>query len=146
MEQELADLYTVLGIGRRATPDEIVAAFDAWNARADAGESIDDALWERIRYAYDVLSSPSRRVLYDSLVDDVAGDALSLDLLISAETLPLLETPQLLYALITLRPRGAADQHRRRHWYTRIHESRTDTGRPNAGWAERYLRPGRHFV
>ena len=80
MEQEFADLYTVLGIGRRATPDEIVAAFDAWNARADAGESIDDALWERIRYAYDVLSSPSRRVLYDSLVDDVAGDALSLDL------------------------------------------------------------------
>ena len=112
MEQEFADLYTVLGIGRRATPDEIVAAFDAWNARADAGESIDDALWERIRYAYDVLSSPSRRALYDSLVDDATGDALSLDLLISVETLPLLETPQLLYALVTLRPQEAAGERR----------------------------------
>lgn len=105
MEQELSNLYTVLGVGRRATPDEITAAFDAWNARADAGEPIDDPLWERVRYAWDVLSSPSRRDLYDSLVDDAAGgDALGLDLLVSAETLPLLDTPQLVYALVTLRP------------------------------------------
>ena len=112
MDQEFADLYTVLGVDRQATPDDIEGAFDAWNARADAGEQISDPLWERVRYAYDVLSSPSRRSVYDSLVSDAAGSALGLDLIASAETLPLLDTPQLYYALVTVSPREAEGERR----------------------------------
>lgn len=112
MDQEFADLYTVLGVGRQATPDEIEAAFDAWNARADVGEPISDPVWERVRYAYDVLSSPSRRAVYDSLVTETADTALGLEMVISAETLPLLDTPQLFYALVTLHPREIEGEQR----------------------------------
>lgn len=112
MDQEFADLYTVLGVGRQATPEEIEAAFDAWNARADTGEPISDELWTRVRYAYDVLSSPARRSVYDSLVTDTAGAAVGLDLVVSGTTLPLLDTPQLFYALITLRPKETEGERR----------------------------------
>ena len=112
MNQEFADLYTVLGIGRRATADEIEAAFANWNSRADAGEPINDQRWERIRYAYDVLSSPSRRDVYDSLVMETSGSSLALDLTMSAEMLPLLATPQIIYALITLKPKESGGERR----------------------------------
>lgn len=65
MNQEPADLYTLLGVGRDADPEAIAAAFAAWNARAAAGEAIDEETWQRVRYAYDVLSSPPRRQVYD---------------------------------------------------------------------------------
>ena len=112
MEPEFTDLYTVLGVSRRATPDEIEVAFTHWNDQADAGEAIDDAQWERLRYAYEVLSSPSRRDVYDSLVGETAGDTPALDLTVSAASLPLLDSPQLIYALLTLKP-GQSDGERR---------------------------------
>ncbi|MBP6016987.1 MAG: VWA domain-containing protein [Candidatus Promineofilum sp.] len=112
MEPEFTDLYTILGVSRGAAADEIEAAFSHWNNRADAGETIGDAQWERLRYAYDVLSSPSRRAVYDSLVGETAGDAPALDMTVSAESLPLLDTAQLIYALLTLKP-GQSDGERR---------------------------------
>ncbi len=112
MNQQLADLYTVLGVGHDAGPEEIEAAFAAWNARIDAAEPIDDKLWERVRYAYEVLSSPPRREIYDSLVVETAGSPLELSLSLSAEGLPLLDTPHILYALLTLRPKEANDERR----------------------------------
>lgn len=113
MNQELADLYTVLGVGRNAAPDEIEAAFAAWNRRADAGEVIDEATWERLRYAHDVLSNPLRREVYDSLVTEAAGSSVTLDVALSVEQLPLADTPHLVYALLTLSPHTAAGEPRR---------------------------------
>ncbi|CUS04462.2 conserved protein of unknown function [Candidatus Promineifilum breve] len=113
MNQEPADLYTLLGVGRDATPSAIAAAFAAWNARAAAGEAIDEDAWQRLRYAYDVLSSPARREVYDSLVSEAVGASLTLDLTLSATRLPLADTPQLLYALLTIRPRREAQEGRR---------------------------------
>jgi len=112
MNQEIADLYSVLGAGRRATPDEIEAAFAAWNRRADAGEAIDTETWERVRYAYDVLSNPLRREVYDSLMTEAAGAAVSLDVALSAERLPLADTSQLVYALLTLSPHATTGERR----------------------------------
>ncbi len=112
MEPEFTDLYAVLGVDRHAAPAEIEAAFTHWNDRADAGETIDDPQWERLRYAYEVLSSPSRRAVYDSLVGETAKDAPALDLTVSASSLPLLDTPQLIYALLTVKP-GQSDRERR---------------------------------
>lgn len=112
MNQEPADLYTLLGVSRGAAPDAIAAAFATWNARAAAGETIDDETWQRVRYAYDVLSSPARREVYDSLVNETAGASLLLDLTLSAERLSISETPQLLYALLTIRPQRASTERR----------------------------------
>lgn len=113
MNQEIADLYTVLGVGRNAAPDEIEAAFAAWNRRADAGEVIDEATWERLRYAHEVLSNPLRREVYDSLVTEAAGSSVTLDVVLSAEHLPLADTPHLVYALLTLSPHATAGERRR---------------------------------
>lgn len=113
MEQDFADLYAVLGVDRHAGADAIEAAFVAWNKRADAGEPFDEPTRERVRYAYDVLITPSRRAVYDSLVAETTRSSVSLDLSLSAETLPLLDTPQIVYALVTLRPQQPAGEHRR---------------------------------
>lgn len=113
MEQELADLYTVLGIGRGAATDEVEAAFAEWNRRAGAGEAISESLWERVRYAYDVLNNPTRRAVYDSLVTETAGSSLTFDLALSAQTVPLLDTPQIVYALLTFRPQETGNEARR---------------------------------
>ena len=57
-------LYATLGVGRHATTDEVEAAFAAWQARADGGEAFADEVWQRVRYAHEVLSNPC--LLYTS--------------------------------------------------------------------------------
>ena len=101
------DLYATLGIGRQATTDEVEAAFAAWQARADGGEPFTDEVWQRVRYAHEVLSNPQRRSLYESLVAETAVTGLDLSLTVSATQLPLRDTPQLVYALVTLGAREA---------------------------------------
>lgn len=112
MDQQPADLYTVLGIDRDAGPDEIEVAFAAWNSRILADGSIDDKAKERARYAHEVLSNPSRREIYDSLLAEAAASSLEFSLTLSAERLPLLGTPQILYALLTLQPRDVDGERR----------------------------------
>ena len=102
------DLYATLGVGRRATTDEVEAAFAAWEARVGGGEVIADEVWQRVRYAHEVLSNPQRRSLYESLVAETAVAGLDLSLTVSATTLPLLDTPQVVYALVTLAARESA--------------------------------------
>ena len=106
------DLYATLGVGRNATTGEVEAAFAGWQARADGGESFTDEAWQRLRYAHEVLSNPQRRSLYDSLVAETAVTGLDLSLTVSAASLPLLDTPQVVYALVTLAARGAAGARR----------------------------------
>jgi Ca-activated chloride channel family protein len=113
MDQELADLYTVLGLGRDAGPDDIEAAYAARLARADAGQPVDEAVRERVRYAYDVLSSPQRRNIYDSLIAETTDAPFRVELTLSRAKLPLLDQPQLIYALIALTPRRSTDEGRR---------------------------------
>lgn len=113
MEQEFADLYSVLGVDRHAGAEEIDAAFDAWTRQADGGEPFDEQTRERVRYAYDVLISPSRRAIYDSLMAETTRSSLLFDLSLSAETLPLLDTPQIVYALVNLQPQESVKERRR---------------------------------
>jgi Ca-activated chloride channel family protein len=103
MNQDPIDLYTALGVGRDAGLKEIESAYSSWQARVDAGEPIATQVRERIRYAYEVLSSPHRRGIYDSLIAETAGSSLRLDIIFSAEKLPLLDTPQVVFALLTLK-------------------------------------------
>ncbi len=113
MSQEPVDLYTILGVGRDASLTAIEAAYKAWGARADAGEPISDQLWEQVRYAFDVLSNPQRREIYDSLISEAAGASIDVEIRVSAGTVPLINTPYVLYALLTLKPRAAQGERRR---------------------------------
>ena len=115
MPPQPPDLYATLGVGRNATTGEVEAAFAGWQARADGGESFTAEVWQRLRYAHEVLSNPQRRSLYDSLVAETAVTGLDLSLTVSAASLPLLDTPQVVYALVTLAARGAAGARRPLH-------------------------------
>jgi len=113
MDKEPADLYAVLGVGHDAEAEEIEAAFNRWDSRDDAdGPSSHDQAWERAHYAYEVLSNPQRRETYDSLVVESAGSSLNLRLDLSTEELPLLDSPHVLYALLTLQPRETESERR----------------------------------
>ncbi len=112
MPPQPPDLYATLGVGRDATTNEVEVAFAAWQARVDGGEVMSDEAWQRVRYAHEVLSNPQRRSLYDSLVAETAVSGLDLGLAVSAAKLPLLDTPQIVYALVTLAARGAAAERR----------------------------------
>ena len=85
MSQNKQDLYALLGVSPSAGTAAIEAAFAAAEsaARAAGGEA-----WERLQYARDVLTSPQRRELYDSLLaerdthdapDEAAGRAIELN-------------------------------------------------------------------
>ncbi len=113
MNQDPIDLYTTLGVDRNATLNEIETAYSSWQARINAGEPLAMQASERIRYAYEVLSTPHRRGTYDSLIAETAGSSVKLDVALSAESLPLQETPQVVYVLLALRSREASSKPRR---------------------------------
>jgi Ca-activated chloride channel homolog len=94
------DLYTVLGVARSATATDIEAAYSA--RRVELANTPAEEGRDRLRYAFEVLSDPQRRRLYDSLVLETAAPALELELVLSATRLPLIDSPQLLYALMTI--------------------------------------------
>jgi Ca-activated chloride channel family protein len=107
MSIDPTDLYALLSIGRDSSPAEIEQAYNGLKeAAAIRGIDIErDETWQRVQYAYDVLTNPQRRSLYDSLVaEKAAAPALAFDIRLSAERLPLLDEPQVVYALVTIRP------------------------------------------
>lgn len=114
MNQESANLYAILGVRRRSTPDEIETAYASWQQRLQSGDIPRDPPWEeQLKYAYEVLSNPRRRSFYDSLLAEAGTSDLRLEVLLSAERLLLLNEPQLLYTLVSIAARdGQADDQR----------------------------------
>ena len=112
MTTQVPDLYRTLGVGRDATTEAIEAAYTGWQARLSAGEPISTQEWERLRYAHEVLSNPQRRSLYDSLVAETTVSSLDLSVAVSAARLPLLATPQVVYALVRLAARETTGERR----------------------------------
>jgi Ca-activated chloride channel family protein len=102
------DLYTILGISPGASEEEIRQAYRqaARRFHPDANNAPGAAvLFKQIAAAYEVLSDRDRRIEYDSVRHDtVQPSALTVEYCLSRETLPRLSEPQLLYALVKVKP------------------------------------------
>src|SRR5689334_21554875 len=112
MASSKRDYYAILGVFRDATQDEIKRAyFDAAqrlhpDKNVAAGET---ELFLETQQAYEVLSNPKRRSLYDAtLPPEIRQDLpFTYDFLYSRPSLVKLTEPQLLYVLLEIGSREA---------------------------------------
>jgi Ca-activated chloride channel family protein len=94
--------YQLLGLQADATESEIKAAFQAMSALYAPGGSQEGGLdYELVRHAYDVLSDPARRKLYDTLLAEMQKPV-SIEFQLSRQNLALIDEPQMLYLLAKL--------------------------------------------
>ncbi len=110
MNNAAQDYYQLLGVDRHTSTEMIAIAFAAKRSAA-IQQNIDpetDAAFQQIVYAYEVLSDPQRRDFYDSLLVETAVPTLQLNVTISNKHIPILDTPQLFYLLIEIRPHALA--------------------------------------
>ena len=105
----LGDLYALLGVPPTAPHDEIRKAYRAAASRFHP--DVNDApaaslIFREITTAYETLSDPGRRSEYDQLYAHPNDGQSHLDLSVqlSRRTLPNLDEPQLVYAMVTLSP------------------------------------------
>jgi Ca-activated chloride channel family protein len=109
-----AEFYNLLGVSYDATPAEIrFAYFDAVrrlhpdvNPEPNAREQ-----FLSVQEAYETLSNPDRKEIYDNLLPDAAKVPLvaALNIRISRSVIPALNEPQLVYALIDINCTGEPD-------------------------------------
>ena len=110
MSSNSSDYYAVLGVFRDASQEEIKRAyFDAAqrlhpDKNVAAGET---ELFLEIQQAYEVLSNPKRRNLYDATLPPEidANPVLRHEVLFSRPSLVKVGEPQLLYMFLDLSPR-----------------------------------------
>jgi DnaJ-class molecular chaperone len=99
------DYYRILGVDREATAVVIQQAYEALIAHIPAElRTTDNPTYQRIISAYEVVSDPSRRATYDSLLIETGDPILKIAVQASREKVPILGSPQLLYLLIDIRP------------------------------------------
>jgi Ca-activated chloride channel family protein len=92
--------YEVLGVEPDAAESEIEAAFQVRRSVSHQFEGVDS---EYLQHAYEVLSDPARRKLYDELLAEV-HEPVGVEIKVSYEQLPLIDEPQLVYVLGELQP------------------------------------------
>ena len=98
--------YEVLGVEPDASKSEIETAF---RVRRSGPTQFEGADFEYFRHAYEVLSDPARRKLYDALLAEVQKPV-AVDVRVSREELPLVDEPQLVYLLAKLQPPDVGKQ------------------------------------
>ncbi len=101
------DFYSLLGIPYDATPDEIRSAYFqlARILHPDTNpDPEDNEKFLAIQQAFDTLSNSKKKASYDvSLPDEVrTGPKISVGIQYSLSAIPLMEEPQLMYALVEL--------------------------------------------
>ncbi len=107
LESLWENYYTLLGVPRDATPEEIQRAY-RWAARRyhpdrnPSPEATEQFL--RIQEAYETLRDPQRKAAYDRKLPSLteAEDLVTLRYQVSLPHLPLLQEPLVLYLLLTL--------------------------------------------
>ncbi len=101
-----SDLYSILRIPRDATSEEIRAAYfeAARQFHQDANpDPVARELFLAIQSAYEVLSNPDKKATYDaSLPTPAFQPQIAINIKYSRSSLPLLDEPQIAYALVEL--------------------------------------------
>jgi Ca-activated chloride channel family protein len=110
MSSNSSDYYAVLGVFRDASQEEIKRAYFEAAQRLHPDKNIaagETELFLEIQQAYEVLSNPKRRNLYDATLPPEidANPVLRHEVLFSRPSLVKLGEPQLLYMFLDLSPR-----------------------------------------
>lgn len=107
MRSDQPDYYKLLGVNSKATIGMIKKAFAALQTKFAAetgGNPERSPEFQQITHAYEVLSNPERRAVYDSLLVDTSSPLLEINVQKSREQISLLDTAQLIYLLVEIRP------------------------------------------
>ena len=110
MPQNQPDYYAVLGIFRDATQEEIKHAYFEAAQKLHPDKNVapgETELFLEIQHAYEILSNPKRRALYDATLPPDLGtnSVINYEIFFSRANLVMLSEPQLLYALVEINPR-----------------------------------------
>lgn len=101
-----SDFFSILGVPRDATPDEIRTAYfeAARNYHPDANpDPVVRELFLAIQSAYEVLSNPEKKANYEnSLPEPFLPPQIAVNVKYSRNILPILDEPQIAYALVEL--------------------------------------------
>lgn len=105
MSLEADNHYTILGVNRQATTEDIQSAYSRLreNMLRDGGD-LEGAEFQQVHYAYEVLNDPKRRAIYDSLLGEIEEPVLDVKLRASRTQIPISETEQIFYLRIDIRP------------------------------------------
>jgi Ca-activated chloride channel family protein len=105
MSYKQSDYYQLFGLKRNASASEIEEAFKRIQAES---EGMPNELVEPdssiTLHAFEVLSNPERRRLYDSLLAETQTPNLTTRIKVSSPQLTVMDIPQILYLLVELRP------------------------------------------
>jgi Ca-activated chloride channel family protein len=110
MPQNRPDHYAILGVFRDASQEEIKRSYFEAAQRLHPDKNVaagETELFLEIQQAYEVLSNPKRRNLYDATLppDINVNSVVKHEILFSRPTLVKLDEPQLIYMLLEMSPR-----------------------------------------
>jgi Ca-activated chloride channel family protein len=115
MASNKRDHYSILGVLRDATQEDIKRAYfeAAQKLHPDKNQAAGETeLFLEIQQAYEVLSNPKRKGLYDATLPPEleTNTAVNFEVFLSRPNLVRLKEPQLMYALLEIGSREAADK------------------------------------